>query len=40
MKLDLSNNGFKSFHVKYLLESIIDNTALMELNLSGNFLDD
>ena len=39
VKLDLSNNGFKSCIFKYFLESLVDNTALAHLDVSGNFLD-
>lgn len=38
--MDLSHNALKSCVVKYFLESLLDNVCLMNLNLSGNFLDD
>lgn len=40
VKLNLSNNGFKSPMVKFLLDSLLDNVCLMELDFGGNFLDD
>lgn len=40
VKIDLSHNGLKSFTAKYVLEALIDNTSIMEVNFSGNFLDD
>lgn len=40
VKLDLSNNALKQCVLKFLLESLIDNTCLAELRVAGNMLDD
>lgn len=40
VKLDLSNNGMVSYHARYILESLVDNTALSEISFAGNYLDD
>ena len=40
MKLSLAHNALKSSMAKFLLESLLDNVCLMELDLSGNFLED
>ena len=40
VKLDLSNNSFKSCMVKFLLEALLDNVCLSELCLASNLLDD
>jgi len=42
VKLDLSNNGFKTCTIRFLLEALSEagNSTLADLNLAGNFLDD
>ena len=40
VKLDLSNNCFKSCQVKFLFEALLDNCSIADLDFSGNFLDD
>ena len=39
VKLDLSNNGLKACTVKFLLDGLENNTALADLSLANNFLD-
>ena len=39
VKLDLSSNGLKPCILKFFLEALVDNTALADLKLAGNFLD-
>jgi hypothetical protein len=40
VKLDLGNNALKRCVLKFLMESLIDNTALAEFRVAGNQLDD
>lgn len=40
IKLDISCNALKSCVVKFLLDSLVDNTCLVDLNVAGNYLDD
>lgn len=40
VKLDLSNNSFKSCTIRYILEALLINESLTTLNLHGNLLDD